>query len=205
MSVTSSRGQTLSMTGATIEQDLTNQTLINSATGLNDGSVSTWVVSDSSVDSQGYIFIYQLENEGPDAVIGANFDNFNPSQVVGNGSYSDVTIGGLELAGSLPVTPTAYPNFTFETVTSGGAATFGEFFPDVGLPSGTASWYIVIETDVNSFTTGYGLEQDDFQAHGNILAPNLAVYGVPEPSSAVMLLVGFACFFGILRCRRAIQ
>jgi hypothetical protein len=206
VSLTSSRGQTLDMAGtATIEGTLTNQTLVDSGTALNDGEVSTWVVSDSAVDSQGYIFIYQLENEGPDQVVGASFNSFNLGQFVSSESYSNVTIGGFELSSSKTVTSTLYPNFTFETVTAGGAATFGVFSPDPGLNSGTTSWFIVIDTDVTSFNTGYALTQDDFQAHGDILAPNYAIFGVPEPSSAVILLGGFACFYGVLRCRRAMD
>jgi hypothetical protein len=203
VSMASSRGQSLNLAGATLEGDLTNQVLMNSGTGANDGTVSTWVFNDSSVDSQGYIFIYQLENQGPDEITGANFNNFSSSQFLSGILCSNVY--GSSLPGSRPHPTTVYPNFTFETVTSGGAATFGTFGSDTGLAMGAVSWFVVIDTDVTSFNTGYALTQDDFQAHGNILAPNFAVFDVPEPSSAVLLLAGCACIYGILRCRRAIE
>lgn len=181
---------------------LTNQTLINSATSANDGEVSSWVVSDSDLDPQGYIFIYQLENQGPDTIVGINFNNFGSAQYVSSLMASNVT----GLAGSMRPTVSLYPNFTFETVTAGGAATFGTFSPDVSLAMGATSWFVVIDTDVTSFTSGFALTQDDFQAHGGILAPNFAVYTTPEPSSAaLMLLAGCICFYAILRGRRAID
>jgi hypothetical protein len=209
--VTSSRGQTLNLkTGAVLEGDLTNQALINSGTEANDGMVSSWVVNDSSVDSQGYIFIYQLElsSQAPDQVLGVNFNNFNSADIVsmGVGLYSNVVASdSFSLPAALNATASLYPNFTFEAVSSEGAATFGLFSPDVGLDPGTVSWFIVIETDDKSFNTGYALTQDDFQAHGDILAPIGATFPVPEPASAVLLLAGFACFYGILRCRRSIE
>jgi hypothetical protein len=198
VSAASSRGQMLNLAGATLEGALTNQALMNTGTGANDGTVSTWVYNDSSVDSQGYIFIYQLENQGPDEITGANFNNFSPSQYIASGSYSNVFNGSLP--GSLKPPGTLFPNFTFDTVTTGGAATFNG-----GLNMGAVSWYVVIDTDVTSFNAGYALTQDDFQAHGDILAPNFAIFTVPEPTSAVLLLAGCACFFGILRCRRAME
>lgn len=197
LSVTSSRGQTLNLTGGTVEGSLTNQELFDSVSSAHDGSISTWVVSDPSADSSGLIFIYQLENSGPDTIGGANFNQFSTGQLMTEGSYS--SIAGLTLLDSQPTDPDG--NFTFDFLSSKGAATFsGELSND-----GTYSWFIVIDTDVNSFNTGYALEQDDFQAHGDIYAPNLAVYGVPEPSSAVILLGGFACLYGILRWRRAMN
>lgn len=201
LSVAASRGQTLSLTGTTLEGSLTDQTLYNSGTEANDGTVSSWVYSGSS----GYIFIYQLENQGPDQIIGANFNNFSPSQYVSSLVASNVLANGSSLPGSVSPTVSVYPNFSYETVTSGGAATFGLIPPDPGLNMGAVSWYVVIDTDVTSFNTGYALTQDDFQAHGEILAPNYAVFGVPEPSSAIMLLAGFACFYGILKFRRAMD
>jgi hypothetical protein len=188
--------QTLDLSGATLEGSLTGQTLLNTVTAANDGKISTWVVSDSSLDSRGYIFIYQLQNEGPDEVTGVNFNKFNPGQFVGSGAYSN-EVSGI-LTGSLNVTPTSNPSFTFDTITSGGAATFNG-----GLDMGDTSWFEVVFTDVSAFTTGYALSQDDFQANGNILAPNFATFGVPEPPSSVMLLAGVASFYGLFRFRLA--
>jgi hypothetical protein len=197
LSAASSSGQSLDLSGATVEGSLTGQTMVNSGTGANDGTISTWVLNDSSIDSHGYIFVYQLENQGPDDITGINFNNYSASQYIGSESYSNVFNGSL--SGALTPTVTLSPNFTFDTVTQGGAATFNG-----DLPPGEISWFVTIDTDVSSFNNGYALSQDDFQAHGNILAPNYAVFGVPEPSSAIMLLAGFACFYAILRWRRAI-
>jgi hypothetical protein len=193
IAVASSRGQSLNLSGATLEGELTGQTLFNSGTGANDGIVSTWVISDSSIDSQGYIFIYQLENVGPDDVTGVNFNNFSPSQYLGSESYSNAYNGSL--SGALSPTITANPNFTFDTITGGGAATFNG---DLGM--GATSWLMAIDTDVSAFNNGYALAQDDFQANGDVLAPNYAVYPVPEPSSlSLTLLAGFFFLCGFLK------
>ncbi|HEV2454250.1 MAG TPA: hypothetical protein VGY98_08315 [Verrucomicrobiae bacterium] len=197
LSMVSSTGQVLDLTGATVEGSLSGQTLFDSGTSANDGIISSWVVKSSAIDPSGYIFVYQLKNEGPDEVTGANFNNFGLSQYISSESYSNVVNGSL--SGSITPTVTLNPNFTYDTITGGGAATFNG-----GLNTGAVSWFIAINTDITSFTTGYGLAQDNFQAHGEIYAPNFAVYGVPEPPSALMLLVGTACFYAILRGRRAL-
>ncbi|HEX3625900.1 MAG TPA: PEP-CTERM sorting domain-containing protein [Verrucomicrobiae bacterium] len=198
LSVASSTGQVLDLTGATVVGSLPNQTLINSATSANDGIISTWVVNDPTLDSSGLIFIYQLENGGPDDITGVNFNSYSPSQYISSELYSNVSSGTL--SGSITPSVNLHPNFTFDTITGGGAATFNG-----DLAMGKASWFIAIDTDVTSFNTGYGLSQDDFQAHGDIYAPNAAVYTTPEPSSALMLLVGSACFYAVLRRRRAMD
>lgn len=196
MSVASGSAQTLGFSpGATLEGALTDQALLNSATGGNDGTISTWVVNDSTIDPYGYIFIYQLENSGPDEITGVNFNNFTAAAIIGTGAYSNV-FGSL-LSASVHPTVTLTPSFTFDTVTPKGAATFNG-----GLDSGAVSWFEVIDTDVNSFADGYGLAQDNFQAYGDILAQNYALYVVPEPPSRIVLLAGLACFYGFWRCCR---
>ena len=194
----SGHAQALNLLGGTVVGSLANQTLLNTATSSNDGKISTWVISDLSLDSQGYIFVYQVQNEGPDEITGASFNNFNPGQFVGSGAYSNVINGTL--SGSLTVTPASHPSFTFDTITTGGAATFNG-----GLDMGDTSWFEVMDTDVSSFNTGYGLTQDDFQANGDILAPNFAVFSVPEPSSPLLSLAGFASLFGLFGFRRAVM
>ena len=81
---------------------LTGQTLTGfsplSNSGVHDGSVSSWVVSDPTVDSQGLIFIYQVINNGPDGIDNAEFTGFVSSQVITTGSFATET--GLALAGS---------------------------------------------------------------------------------------------------------
>jgi hypothetical protein len=192
--VASANAQSLNLSGGSVVGSLTNQTLVNTVTAANDGKISTWVVSDSSLDSRGYIFIYQMQNEGQDEITGVNFNNFNPSQFVGSGAFSN-ELSGI-LLGSLAVTPTSGPSFTYDTITGGGAATFNG-----GLDMGDTSWFEVVDTDVSSFNMGYGLSQDNFQANGNILAPNFATFAVPEPSFSLMLLVGFASLYGLSKFR----
>ncbi|HTV42349.1 MAG TPA: PEP-CTERM sorting domain-containing protein [Candidatus Sulfotelmatobacter sp.] len=203
MSVVSSRAQTLDLSGGTIEGDLTNQTLVDSANGNNDGKISSWVVSDSSVDSQGLIFIYQLENSGTDSITGLSFNNFKGSlaSTPTSGSYSNI-IGSATLLPTAIAPVDGNGGFAFDTVTSGGAATFqlGDL-----ADGGTMSFFVVVFSDVDSFADGYALTQDDFQAHGDILAPIEAIYPVPEPSSAILLTGGILCFYLMLRCRRAMS
>lgn len=208
VSVVSSRGQVgvqaLNLTGGTLEGDLTNQTLLDSANGGDDGKISSWVVSDSSVDSQGFIFIYQLENSGTDSITSLSFNNFSRSlaSTPTSGSYSNI-IGNTAL-----LVPTAQApvngngGFAFDTVTPGGAATFqlGDL-----AKGGTVSFFVVVFSDVDSFTTGYALTQDDFDAHGDILAPVAAVYETPEPSSVIVLTGGILCLYVILKVRRAMS
>ena len=200
ISVTSSRAQTLDLTGGTLEGDSTNQTLINSADETPDGKISTWVVNDSSVDSQGYIFIYQLENGG-DNIFSVSLNNFSGSLATTptSGSYSSIVNISLPTS----VTPTASVGFTFSGVSGDGAATFGG--TTESLPNGDQSWFLVVFSDVNSFATGYALTQDGSQAYGDILAPIAATNPVPEPSSVILLTGGIVCFYAILRCRRAMS
>jgi hypothetical protein len=200
LSVASSRGQNLNLTG-TFAGSLTDQTLINSGTSANDGLVSSWVVSSPSVNSGGYIFIYQLENEGPDTITGVNFNSYAGINVMSAEVFSNVYVNASSLPGELPTAGVFGPTISFDTVTAGGAATFNG-----NLNMGGTSWFLVLETGSTSLNTGYALTQDDFQAHGAIYAPNFAVFPVPEPSSAaLMLLVGSACFYAVLRWRRAID
>ena len=200
MSVASSRGQTLDLSGGTLEGVLTNQELTTSLGG-SVGNISSWVVSDSSIDSTGYIFIYQLENTSGDTIAGVSLNNFLAvTNAPFGGSYSSET--GLTLATS--VTPASTGAFSPDTVTSGGAATFFGNLPTESAP-GTPSWFIVVYTDVDSIKTGYALTQDDVQGSGDILAPIAAIYPVPEPSSLILLTGGILCFYGILRVRRAMS
>jgi hypothetical protein len=200
LSVASSRGQMsfLNLPG-TLEGSLVTQTLSNSGTSANDGIVSSWVVSAPSINSGGYIFIYQLENAGPDDITGVNFNSFAGVNVFSAEQYSNVNVNASPLPGSN--WGFHGPNFSFDTVTAGGAATFNG-----DLAMGSTSWFLVLETSATSINTGYALTQDDFQAHGEIYAPNFAIFAVPEPSAgALLLLAGSACFYGILRWRRTMD
>jgi hypothetical protein len=196
VSAVSSHAQILNLTGGTVEGDLTNQELVGVGMfpagnlGANNGSISSWVVSDSALDPTGLIFVYQALNNGFDAIDQVELTGFMNSQVVTTATYSGLS--GLLLP--LAVTPNASGNFTSED-TFGDTATFegGE------LPNGNSpSYYLVVFTDASAFTTSYGQIQDDFTAIGNTLAPA----AVPEPSSSVVLLAGLGCLYGVLKLRR---
>jgi len=201
LSVASSKGQYLGLTG-TVEGSLTGQTLFNSGTSANDGMVSSWVVSDSGVNSGGYVFIYQFENGGPDDITGINFNSFAGINIISAGVYSNVEVNATFLPTPTSIFPPNGPDFSYDTVTEGGAATF-----DGDLAPQQVSWFLVLETGSTSLNTGYALSQDNFQAHGEIYAPNFAVFAVPEPSSGalIMLLSGIAGFYAIVRWRRTMD
>jgi hypothetical protein len=175
LSAVSSKAQ-LNLTGGTVVGSLTGQELTGvspaSNTGVNDGSISTWVVNDPTLDSQGLIFIYQAVNNGPDAVDNAEFTGFVSSEVTGTGSYATET--GLALTGSF--TPSG-GNFSGED-TFGGTATFEDGDLNTGQ---TASDFLVVETDTHAFAGSYGQIEDDFSAAGNTLAP----VAVPEASTVI--------------------
>ncbi len=182
---------------AALEGSLTNQELAGvypaSDVGANNGEISTWVVNDPSLDSSGYIFIYQVENAGVDAIDQVELTGFTSSQVVGTGTYSGIS-GSVSLP-SLPYsfTPSSSGNFGNEN-TFGGTATFEEG----DLPNGgTPSYFLVVDTDVTYFSGDYAQMQDNFTAVGNILAP------VPEPSSVLVLLVGSVSVYCLSRYRRS--
>ncbi len=188
--------QLLNLSGGTLEGSLTNQELIGNPpnAGQNFGVVSSWVVSDSSIDSSGYIFIYQLVNNSSDTFNGLTFDGFSASMLVGtsSGSYSNI-IGTLSLPYALPASPQG--SFTFQEISPGGAATF----QDGNLSNGGAtSWFLVVDTDVNSFQDNIATTQDGSTSEGDILAP----LAVPEPSSSLVLLGGLAPLYLLIRCRR---
>lgn len=196
LSVASTRGQSLNLTG-TVEGSLTGQTLFNSGNNANNGTVSSWVVSAPSINSGGYIFIYQIEDGGLDDMTGVNFNDFVKNNVLSTVVASNVVINASVLPAPNPTVVS--PDFSYDTTTTGGAATFnGDIAPQ------QTSWFMIIETDATAFNTGYALTQNNFQTHGEIYAEDFAVYTVPEPTSAILLLAGCACFYAVLRFRRTV-
>lgn len=182
LSAVSSQAQ-LDLSGGTVVGSMT-QSLIGfspmSDNGVYNGTISSWVVSDTAVgspDSTGLIFIYQVVNDGPDAINHIEFTGFNSSEILTADDYTSVTgiTGGASPAlsgadfGSFSLTGAANANF------DGG-----------NLSSNSASEYLVIETDASGYGVNYGQEQDDFSAEGNIYAP------VPEANTilagALMIL-----------------
>jgi len=199
VSVVSSRAQNLDLSAGTMVGSLTNSPLtgigpfpIGNA-GQNNGSIYTWVVNDAALDPLGLTFVYQAVNNGPDAIDQVELTSslFTPSQVVATGTYSGLT-GSLLLPGSS--TPDSGGNFPIVDV-FGGTATFEHGQLNTG---NTPSYFLVVETDLQSFAQSYGQIQDNFTAIGYILAPAT----VPEPPSSIVLLAGLGCLFGMLRFRR---
>ncbi len=193
MALAASKAQTLVLTG-TLEQSLTDQELVQYYPlpgGADVGTISSWVVNDSTLDPSGYIFIYQVLNDGPDSIVHVELTGFPSAITTGLATYSAES--GLALPDS--VTPSASGNLPTTSLTGSEAANF-----DGGaLPIGAASYFLVIDTDVYSIGDNYGQTLDSFSSAGDILAP----VAVPEPASSLVLLAGFACLYGLYRYRRA--
>lgn len=188
----------LDLSGGTVVGSL-NETLVGfspvSDQGMNNGSISTWVVSDTaagSLDKSGLIFVYQVVNNGPDAIDEVELTGFNNSQVLGEGVYTSVT----GITGASPAGSGAYFN---SFVNAGGAA----FFQGGNLAQGnSASDYLVIFTDASAFGLNYGQEEDNFSAEGDIYAP------VPEASTvlagiSMILPLGVGIFRALRKNRLA--
>jgi hypothetical protein len=198
VSVLSGKAQTLNFTGGSVVNSLTNQELIGSSPpyiGGNFGTVSSWVVNDPGLDSSGLIFVYELVNSGPDSMNTASFSDFNGAYV-SSGTYSNL-VGSVTLPGS--INPSIINGeFSFFDLSPGGAATFETTLAE-GFPNGNStSWFLVVDTDENSYTDSYVTTDDNYTSFGAILAPS----EVPEPRASLVLLIGLASFYGILRFRR---
>jgi hypothetical protein len=197
VSLLSGNAQSLNLSGGSVVGSLTNQELIGSSPpylGANFGTVSSWVVSDTSLDSSGLIFIYQIVNNGPDVMTSAAFPDFS-SAFVSADTFSNI-VGSVSLGGS--AVPSTSGSFSFYELSAGGAATF----QTGGLPNGdTPSWFLVVDSDDNSIQHDYGTTQDTYTSYGNILAP----IEVPEPPASLVLLGGLVCLYGLIKCRRQAQ
>jgi hypothetical protein len=142
------------------------------------GSVTSWVYSDSAVDSQGYIFVYQL--------------------TVGTGVPDDLGSSiALSFYGSSIVgTPTAASSVSFLATQPGTtpttAVTFNDTFGGVvnynldGISPNDTTYYLIVDTSATGITSGTADLQEGYQTAGAILTP------VPEASTitagALMLL-----------------
>ena len=199
VSVVSSHAQNLDLSGGTIVGSLTNSPLIGTGffpvgnAGQYNGSISSWVVNDPTLDPHGLTFVYQALNDGYDPIDQVELTSslFTPANVVNAATYSALT-GSLFLPAS--VTPDPNGNFLTPAI-FGGTATFENGQLNNG---NTPSYFLVVETDLPNFGLSYGQIQDNFTAVGNILAP----VSVPEPPSAIMMLAGLGGLFGVFRLRR---
>lgn len=191
MLISVARGQTLILAGS-LEAYLQPQALteVFPNSGANAGTISSWVVNDPADDPSGYIFIYQLVNKGPDVIPHIELTGFSSSEVVLNGIGEYSATSGLTLPGA--ATPSAGGNFSNYSLTGSSALNF-----DGGsLVSGGTSVFLVVATNQKNIGDSYAQDQGDFTATGTILAP------VPEPSSAMVLMAGLGCLFGVLKYRR---
>jgi hypothetical protein len=199
LSAASSNAQ-LDVSSGTVEGSLLNQELTGVTPGFNvsanDGMISTWVVSDSSLDSKGLIFIYQVSNSGLDAIDQVELTGFSYSQVSSTAEFTSVT--GIT-GGS---TPNASGYFPGEN-TFGGTVTF----ENGDLPNGAGvSDYLVVYTDASTFGINYAQIQDSFSAAGDIYSDPEPPVAVPESSTivagALMLLpLGIGAFRAIRKDR----
>ena len=200
VSVASSTAQILDLSGGSVVQSLPLENLIGNYppgdVGLTNGTLSTWVVSGIANDTSGYTFIYQLQNNGPDMITSVEFSGFNGSEVLGTGTFTNVF--GLSLLGSYAASPDG--NFSFNTVTSGGAASFDN--ADLSnLSAENNGYFLVVYTDVGSIALNNGETMDDFSSSAPIYAPSST--SVPEQSSGLALLGGLASLYLFVRRRHA--
>jgi hypothetical protein len=186
----STNAQTLNLGGGIVEGSLTNQELVGAFTGDNDGSISTWVVNDSTLDPNGYLFIYQVVNDGPDAVANVSLDGYNSGEILSTGTYSNVI--NLTLATSLSTSLDGnFPNFS---LIGGNAATFQTASGSGGFSNSipnNVSYFLVVYTDKTFMAETNGFDEDDFAAQGNILSP------VPEPGTPALAAVGLISFLSV--------
>jgi hypothetical protein len=178
LAAVSSKAQVLNLTGGSIAPGgtLANQELVGVSpggnVGANNGTISTWVVSDSSLDASGLIFIYQVVNNGADAIDNVELTGFTSGEVLSTGSYSSLlglAFGTTPSAdGSFPNVEPIIGNVTFQSTTTLG-----------NTPTTDVSDYLAVFTDVTAFGLSYGQIQDNFSGQGNILAP------VPEANTVV--------------------
>lgn len=173
----------VSQGAVTIAQSLTGQNLIQTAPlpgGAIDGTVSSWVLS--GYNPAGLTFVFQVMNalSAPDAISIATFTTFPSAVIVSTGTAANSSFFGGPAFGVAGT-----QNFVYTGDTPGGAATFTTPTSQF-LGQGAASYLLYIQTDVTTVGAGTGLEQDNFQALGNTLAP------IPEPTTiaagALMLL-----------------
>jgi hypothetical protein len=168
----------LVLTGGHIAGQLVNQELTGVSpggnAGVDNGLVSSWVISGAAADPTGLIFVYQIVNSGPGAVDNAEFNGFidppSVTDVISSAPFASLV--GL----SFGSTPTAAGWATPGTLIGGVT------FENGNMPNGGAiSDYLAVLTTDRTFTGNYGQIQDGFSAQGPILAPS----AVPEANTVV--------------------
>jgi len=179
LAAVSGKAQVLNLTGGSFAPGgiLANQELVGITTGenvgVNEGTISTWVINDSALDASGLIFVYQVVNQ-EDPIDNVALTGFTTGEVLSTGNYS--SLSGPLAFGQTPVigaggTQTTFPGEN----TLGGTVTF----ENGDLGTGGISDYLAVFTDVTAFGLSYGQIQDSLSAQGTILAP------VPEANTVV--------------------
>ena len=186
--------QTLTLSGGTIEGALTNQEMIDSISSANDGRISTWVVNDPGLDPNGYMFIYQTVNQGPAFIDQVELGQYNSSVILSSGTYSNVV--DLTLTGAINPASTDGDFLFFQAGTDNPTFEVGDLS---NITPANVSYFLVLYTDISSFSNDTAYNEDHFAASGNIFSP------VPEPPSSLVLLGGLACLFVFVKCRRRAQ
>lgn len=192
--VVSATAQTLMLSGGVIEGALTNQEMVDTSSSANDGQISTWVVNDPSLDPNGYMFIYQTVNRGSDPIDQVELGEYDTSVILSAGTYSNVV--DLTLTGAVNPASTD-GNFLYFQALGGADPTF-EVGDLSNIAPANASYFLVLYTDINSFSGDTAYNEDHFAAAGSILSP------VPEPSSSLILLGGLGCLCAFLKYRRPV-
>lgn len=183
--------------------DLLDQPLTETSpsVGANDGTISSWVVSDPALNPSGYIYIYQVVNAGPDTVTAIEVNGFAGVFLAGASTLNPpVGLPGALTPGGANVSPNSLTPITPE-----GSADFIASLPSGPSTNATFSGFFDVFVDISlPPSTNYALVKDNFTGYGKTLAPN----GMPVPeastmtASALMLLpLGIAAFRAVRRQR----
>jgi len=164
----------VSIVGSTSAQNLLQTSAPPPGTlGQITGTVQSWVLDGFS--GPGYTFVYQVVNNGPDAISQASFSGF------GGGSFVSAGTTSLSAAAFFGVafgaTPTGGAGGSFNLLTPAGAASFNEI--DSNVAGSNTSQFLYVITTARAFATSSGRTIDGITSQGATLAP------VPEPSTVV--------------------
>ncbi len=203
LSVASSEAQ-LDLTGGTVVGSLTAEQLTGfspmSNKGVNDGSITTWVVSGADSDSSGLIFIYQVSNDGiPGDIQNVELTGFTGSEVLSAGAYSASDITDLSLLMG-EQTPTG-GDFSTALIGSDNVTFQGADLNGI-------SYFLVVQTDASTFGGSYSQVEGPINSDRTFgAAGSIYTTAVPEASTimagALMLLpLGIGAVRAIRKDRR---
>ncbi|HUA67612.1 MAG TPA: hypothetical protein VMA13_03610 [Candidatus Saccharimonadales bacterium] len=190
--VTTSEAQQLDLSG-TLEDYSTFQWAYNLEM-VPVAQIASWVVSDPGVDPQGDIFVYQVLSYNNNGTSTVALPGFTSSLIVGTPTaYSDATAGTYTF-----LTGSGIPDGRNDAGTGsfswGGFIHLSQTYPDIAafddgnLTYGLTSDFLVIDTDVDTYSPNSGILQAIASyATGPIYAPTAAP--VPEPPTFIIILI----------------